>query len=102
MDRQELKLGYIKITPELIETVNSLQTGGTIGWNEAPEEKYFHNEGIKSMIDDITEVSDFLVDVYSHSPELFEDGQFSNFLVNLRYLKTLFNGLAAPQQKSRQ
>lgn len=97
MEKQDLNLDYIKLTPELIETVNELQTGGTIGLSKGTDDSYFNNSSLKNRIDEITELSDFLVYVYSDSPELFNVDQFSKFLINLRYFKTILNGLAAPE-----
>ena len=36
MEKQDLKLDHIRLTPELIETINSFQACGTTHWSDSP------------------------------------------------------------------
>jgi hypothetical protein len=96
MEKQNLKLDYIKLTPGLIETINSLQTGGSMHFEAPLADEYFNNSSLKDLIGEITEIADFLVSVYEYEDKLFAENQFARMLINLRCLKIVLNGFAAP------
>lgn len=97
MEKQNLQLGYIKLTPELIIAINSLQTGGTDHFSEPPADDMFTNEPIIDTLRDLTELNDFMVYVYCFEPKLFREKKLEDFLIKILEMKEFFKSLAAPQ-----
>jgi hypothetical protein len=96
MEKQVLKLDYIKLTPELISAINSIQTGGTDHFSEPPTDDMFTNEPLNDTLQDLTELNDFMVYVYSNDPKLFREKKLENFLIKIHDMKDFFKSLAAP------
>lgn len=97
MENQNLTIDKIRITPELIVTINGLQTGGTDHFSSPIEDKYFNNCTLKDVLNEITDINDFIIEIFIDDPKKFEDGQFRSFLISLNYLKRIIKGLAAPE-----
>ncbi len=99
MKNEELKLSYIKLTPELITTINQLQTGGTDHFSEPPTEDLFDNCSLNDRLNELTKLTDKLISIQIDHDDILNEHDCMQHLGDINYLKVILSSLAAPQPK---
>lgn len=97
MEKKQLKLDHIKITPELVETINSLQVGGSLSNDIPPDEEKFVNWYLNELLKDLTSLNDLLIMVHNYDESIITTNVCMQHLINIGDLKRVLSGLAAPQ-----
>lgn len=97
MEKNELKFGHIRLTPDIITTINILQTGGTMHFSEPPSNESFDNCSLNDRLNELTKLNDLLIEIFDGSIDLTDARECMGYLQNINYLKTILSSFAAPQ-----
>ena len=97
MKNEEIKLYHIKLTPDIINTINQLQTGGTSFWDHAPDEEMFNNNGLNDRLNELTRLTDLLISIHIDHDDALNEHDCMQHLADINYMKVILSSLAAPQ-----
>jgi hypothetical protein len=85
----------IYITDEAIKLIDSLQTGGTLGWAEKEwDKREFNNKGLNHTIAELDEVSSYLINVMDYDEK--EKDKCCEMLTSLSWIRSLIKSFSAP------
>ena len=98
MENKNLKFEHVRLTPQIIETINLLQTGGTILLNQVPDKAEFTNGEIKKTIDRLTELSDFIIEVNEANFIHKSNKDFLKMLSFILEMKNYMKSFMAPAE----
>ncbi|HSW67483.1 MAG TPA: hypothetical protein VLH16_02785 [Bacteroidales bacterium] len=92
--KTDVYVNGIILTPEAINAIYFLQTGGTLNFKEEPD-RNFDNGGLKSVVEDIDELHNYFVKRVIDDD--YEDLRLNrDMLSNVNSFRYWFNMFAAP------
>ena len=95
-EKNNIDLTRVRLTPQIINMINTLQTEGISGPNVPDKE--FNNSGCKRHVDDISDIVYFFIGLNSGVIEDDPD-HINEMLSTLYYLRELIERFKAPVTK---